>query len=330
MIVLAGALGNCSSGSGQIAGTSLQAALSHVADTPGNRASISYDDTSALVRLAGSGLGTTKGFALLRGWGAPSLTQLMVILTSDTGIDVFSEDYAISAGNPPQMLTLVHGGQDASLVTSRLAKLGWKQNGGTLTGPAFPAGGSGGASNYSLQMHVVQASGSDVTVGQSGANLSQIGSPSGSTLASDPLIAALASCLGDVFAAQVQVGGGLGGRNPVAVAVGVAAPASNSATPHAVACVAWPGQSGAAQYAADVRKALSGGESLATNRPFSALLSNTSVTSIGGSQNIVQWQGDTPGRADLIFQMYLDRDLPGLPYCARLPAAARTRVIGCA
>jgi hypothetical protein len=329
MIVLACSLGSCSSGSGAAGGTGLETALSHVADTPGTRTQISYDDTAALVRLSGTDPGSTKGFALLRGWGASSLATVMVYLAHDTGISLFGEDYAITAGNPPRALTLLHGGQNASLVTSSLTKLGWKQNGGMLVGPAFP-GGSGKASNYSLQLHVVQANGSDVTFGGSDADLSQIGSPSGSTLAGDPLIGALASCLGDVVAAQVQVGGDLGDGNPVAVAVGVAAPASNAATPHVVACVAWPGQAGAAQYAADVRKALSSGSSLATNQPFSALLSHPSVTSIGGSQNIVQWQADTPSRADLIFQMYVDRDLPGLPYCAKVPAAARSRVIGCA
>jgi hypothetical protein len=332
IIVLACSLGSCSSGSGgsgPIAGSSLQAALSHVADTPATRAAIAYDDTSALVQLAGTDPGATKGFAQIRGWGAASLADMMVSLSGDTGISVFGEDYSITAGNPPQALTLLHGGQDASLVTSSLTKLGWKQNGGMLVGPAYPAGGSGNATDYALQLHVVQASGSDLTFGGSAANLSQIGSPSGSTLAGDPLVAALASCLGDVVAAQVQVGGDLGGRNPVAVAVGVAAPASNAATPHAVACVAWPSQAGATQYAADARKALSSGSSLATNQPFSAVLANPSVTSIGGSQHIVQWQADTPGRADRIFQMYLDRDLPGLPYCARLPVAARSRIIGC-
>jgi hypothetical protein len=310
----------------------LEAALSHVADTSGNRAGISYDDTSALVGLAGSGLGATKGFALLRGYGA-SITDLMLFLPGDTGINVFSEDYAITAGNPPQAVTLLHGGQSASLVTSRMTKLGWKPNGGMLVGPPLSdTSGSGSASEteYVLQLHMVQASGSDVTFGQSAGNLSQIGSPSGSTLAGDPLISALASCLGDVVAAQVQVGGNLGGRKPVAVAIGVAAPASNSATPHAVACVAWQSQAGAAQYAAAARKALSSGGSIATNQPYSAVLSHTSVTSIGGSQNIVQWQADTPSRADVIFQMYLAMDLPGLPSCSRLPPAARGRVIGCA
>ena len=113
------------------------------------------------------------------------------------------------------------------------------------------------------------------------------------------------------------------------MAIGVRRPASNTATPHAVVCVAWSGQAAAAQYTADARKALSSGMSLATGQPYSDLLSHASVAGIGGSQNIVQWQADTPRRANQIFQMYLNRDLPALPSCARLPRAAASTVTGC-
>ena len=227
------------------------------------------------------------------------------------------------------MVTLLHGGQSASLVTSRLGQLGWKQDNGVLVGPPGLGGGSEATALYALHMHVVRADGSDVRLGQSGASSGQLGSPSGPTLASDPLISALAGCLGDVVAAQVQVGGQFGGRDPVAVAVGVRTPASDTATPRAVACVAWSSQAGATQYTADARKALSSGTSFATNQPYADLLSHGSVTSIGGSQNIVQWQADAPRRADQIFQMYLNSDLPALPSCARLPKAAQSHVIGC-
>jgi len=331
VIALASTLGGCSGGSGAggPGGTGLDAALAKVADTPVTRAAVAYDDTAALVKLAGASPGATKGFALLRGYGASSLMALAVQLTSDTGINVFSEDYAISAGNPPQVVTLLHGGQSAPVVTSRLGKLGWKQASGALLAPALSTSGSQFTAMYTLQMHVVRADGSDVRLGGSGASPGQLGQPSGATLASDPLISGLAGCLGDVVAAQVQVGGQLGGRSPVAMAAGVAAPASNAATPHAVVCVAWSSPAAAAQYTADAREALSSGTSLATRQPYSDYLQHGSVTSIGGSQNIVQWQADTPRRADQIFQMYLTRDLPALPDCTRRPAAARGRVIGC-
>jgi hypothetical protein len=330
-VVLACALAGCSGGSGQgrSGGTGLDAALANVANTPVTRAQVAYDDTAALVKLSGASPGTVQGFAVLRGWGASSLMGLAVQLSGDTGINALNQDYAISAGNPPQTVTLLYGGQSASLVTSRLGKLGWKQGNGVLVGPSALGGGSAASAQYALQMHVVRADGSDVRLGQSGASSGQLGSPSGSTLASDPLISALAGCLGDVVAAQVQVGGQLGGRKPAAVALGVRTPASNAATPHAVVCVAWSSQSGATQYTADARKALSSGTSSATNQPYADLLSHGSVTSIGGSQNVVQWQADTPRRADQIFQMYLSQDLPALPSCARLPKAAQRRLIGC-
>jgi hypothetical protein len=332
LLVLACTLGGCSgaSNSGATGGTGLDAALSHVADTPATRVQVSYDDTAELVKLSGNDPGSTKGFAGLLGLGSGALVDLYASLASDTGISLLREDYAVTAGNPPQALTLLHGGQDATLVTSRLTKLGWKQGSGMLTGPSSPAGDSQAAFLYALQLHVVRAGGADVAFGGSGADLGNIGSPPGSTLAGDPLVSALADCLGDVVAAQVFVGGDLGGRNPVAVAVGVRTPASDAATPRAIACVAWQSQAGAAQYATDARKALSSGLSLATNQPYSAQLAHPSVTNVGGSQHLVQWEADTPGRASLIFQMPLDRDLPGLPYCARLPTAARSRVIGCA
>lgn len=328
-VFLAGALGGCSSG-GASGGDSLDAALTHVADTAVTRSQIAYDNTSELVKLSGSGPGATKGFGVLRGWGAPALGGYLPVVTGDTGISLLKEDYSITAGNPPQGVTLVNGGQSGSLVTSHLTKLGWKQNSGMLTGPPITGGGSQKAALYALPMHVVRTTGSDVTFGGSGANLSQIGTPHGSTLASNPVIKALASCLGDVVAAQIGVGGDLGGAHPVAVAIGIRTPSSNSATPRAVACVAWSSQAGATQYTAQARKALSSGLSVATNQPFSALLSHPSVTDIGGSQHVVEWQADTSSRADLIFQMYEQMDLPALPNCTRLPPAARSRVIGCA
>ncbi len=261
--------------------------------------------------------------------GAGSLVDLYVTLSGDTGINLLHEDYAITAGNPPQSVALLHGGQDASQVTSHLTKLGWKQASGTLTGPSSPAGGGEAAAEYMLQLHKVRPDGTDVAFGGSRADLGNIGSPSGSTLAGDPVVGALANCLGDVVAAQFSVGGDLGGRNPVALALGIRTPASNTATPQAVVCVAWPSQAAAAQYAADARKALSSGQSATMKQPYSALLTHTSVTSVGGGQNLIQWQADTPGRASLIFEMLFSRDLPGLPDCTRLPAAARSHVIGC-
>src|SRR5262249_643396 len=80
----------------------------------------------ARVSVSCASPGPTKACARLRGYGAPPLRELATQMPGDPGITVFNEDYALSAGTPPQMVTLLHGGQSASLVTSRLGKLGWK------------------------------------------------------------------------------------------------------------------------------------------------------------------------------------------------------------
>ncbi len=64
LLTCAAAGGSSSPGNGP---TRLDAALSHIADTPGTRASIAFDDTARLVQLSGTSPGTTKGFAVLRG-----------------------------------------------------------------------------------------------------------------------------------------------------------------------------------------------------------------------------------------------------------------------
>jgi hypothetical protein len=177
----------------------------------------------------------------------------------------------------------------------------------------------------------VRASGSDAALGGSTANLSEVGTVSGQTLASDPLISALASCLGNVVAADIATASdhiSLGGKNPVAVAVGVLQPSSATATAQAVTCVAWPSAGAAGAYEKDVRQALAG-RSIQTLQPFSSLLVHPSVSSLGDSQHIVRWQARTPGQASLVLQMTEDYGLPALPNCARLTHAAAAQVIGC-
>ena len=318
----------CSSGSGSaaVSGT-LGTALGHVADTANNRGSIYFDDTAELYRLTGPSPNYGKGFAPLIGWGASDAGQYQQVLSGDTGIDLSKESWAISAGLPPAMATLVDGGQDASLITSRLTRLGWKQAGGSLAGPS-PTAASGNGAYYALFMATVRASGADVAFGGSGASLAQVGSPSGATLASNPQVSALASCLGSVVAAFIQVGGNLGGRSPSGLALGVRTPVSNTATPQAVACVAWPTQAAADQFATDVRDALSTGKSAARNESYATLLPHSSVTIAGGGQNIVQWQASMPGALE-VFQMLEARDLPALPDCGRLRAFHTPGVYGC-
>jgi hypothetical protein len=326
--VLVTVAAGCSSGGSGSSG--LETALARVSDTANNRDAIYYDNTAELVSLAGSSLSVeSKGYGQLRGMGASSLLIFMNTLPSDTGINLFDENYAISAGNPPATVTLVAGGQDASLVTGRMTKLGWKKDAdGTLTGPSpLTAPGNGG--EYAISMGKVRAENSDVLAGGSGANLSQIGSPSGRTLADDPDINALAGCLGNVAAAVMY-----GGPQTVItaasteVAVGISQPASATATPHAVVCVSWPSQAAADTYASNVRKALSTGLSPQLNERFSAILPHATVTSVGGDAHVVEWQAG-PSNVEAVFDMLNVGGLPALPNCSKLTAAEKAQIIGC-
>ena len=334
VLVLAGA--GCSGGPAGSGGNSLKAALSHVADTASTRSEIWYDDTAELARVAvrnpAPSPKTVRGFAGLRELGAPTIADYLYSLRSDTGISLLSEDYAISAGHPPEILTLLDGGQDAARVTSRLARQGWKRGSGGLAAPP-QSSASASALKYALAMVHVRPSGPNVAFGGYGADLSEIGAPPGPTLAGDSRISALADCLGNVVAAAILSGGRLGGKNPAAVAAGVRPPGANTAVAHAVVCVAWPSQAQAARFTADLRRALSAGLSPATNERYSALLGHASVTDVGGSQHVIRWQADTPGyAASRIFLMLESTDLPALPDCGRLsnlPPGARAHVAGC-
>ena len=310
------ALAGCSSGAGTMSRSgTLNGALAHVADTANNRSAIYFDDTAELYRLTGPSPDYGKGFGVLIGWGASSITEYALSLPADTGIDLFKESFAITAGSPPATLTLIDGGQDASLVTSRMTRLGWKPGGGALAAPS-PAAAWVNGINYALPMTTVRADGANAAFGGAGAELSQIGSPTGATLASDPEVSALASCLGTVVAAEFSADHEVGGKRPAALAAGVRTPASGTDTPRAVACVEWPTEDAASQYAAALRRALSTGKSV-TGEPYATLLTQSNVTAIGGQLHIVQWTASTPARADQVFQLLEDSDLPGLSTCAR-------------
>jgi hypothetical protein len=327
--VLVAVTAGCSSGGS--GGSGLETALARVSDTANNRDAIYYDNTGELVSLVGSSLSAeSKGYGQLRGMGALNIAAYMTTLPGDTGINLFAENYAISAGgNPPATVALVAGGQDASVVTGRLLKLGWKKGAnGTLTGPP-PLTAQGNGASYAISMAKVQAANSDVLYGGSSANLSQIGSPSGATLASDPGISALAGCLGNVVAAAMYGGPDTSvTAAPTEVAVGVSQPSSATATPHAVVCVSWPSQAAANTYAANLRKVLSAGLSPELNERWSVILPHATVTSVGGDTHVVEWQAD-PSNAETVFIMLNDAGLPALPDCSKMTALQAAQIIGC-
>jgi hypothetical protein len=308
-----GALAGCGSGGGVApgGGAGLEAALSRVADTSGNRDFITYDDTAALVKLTGKTL-SASGYAELIGNGTGGLIAYASTVQSLAGINLLGEQYGISAGLPPATVGVVAGGQNAALVTRKLTAQGWKRQGQRLI--MLPLnlnntldGDTGG------MLSQVQPTGSDVVFGLPKANLSQAGTPAGETLAQDPRISALANCLGNVVAADITTDYPFSTLKPVAVAIGVTEPPSNAAVAHAVVCVAWSSSGTATRYTSALRQALSSGSSPRTHQRWSAILRDASVTTIGGSQNLVEWQAQTPQGVLTVLGMLETADLPGLP-----------------
>jgi hypothetical protein len=307
--VLFGVMALSAGCSGGGTGGGLETALARIQDTPAHREYIVYDNTAELVSLVGKGVRTDPtGFRALRGMGAPQL--LASVVSPDTGLNMFAESYAITVGSRP-LLTLIAGGQDAARVTGAMTKLGWKKSAdGTLTAP--PESSSGDAGQWTDIMTKVHAVNSDVLVGGSGstnADLGQIGSPPGPTLADDPVTKGLAGCLGNVVAATIyrSVGAGADG-----LGVGITTPPRATAVPHAEVCVSWPNQAAADAYAAKARK----------------YLTHATVTNVGGDTHVIKWEADSPN-VQTAFNMLLNFELPGPPDCAKLTPAARKGVIGC-
>lgn len=350
MVLLAGlapAVAGCSGGpvdassTREGTGASLLTALAHVADSASSRSWIWYDDTAAIAQTAGTGSRPgyqPKGFGSLRGIGTGTSTLESAQAAKDTGINIYNEGYSITAGTLPKAMTLIHGGQNPVAVNVSLAALGWQDNRGTLQAPPpsvdmeEPVDSAIARRSYAFTLNQVKPSGPDVKFGNSGTNLDAIGSPSGPTLASDPLIGALANCLGDVVAAEFNVHGSYYGqrvgRGPVEVAIGVLRPASNTATPRTVVCAAWPSENAAKRYAGDVQQAISTETPIAGKQSYSTTFTNVTVTRVGGGQHIVQWQADTRAGVGTVFGMMQLFELPALPSC-QLAREAHVRPIGC-
>ena len=312
------------SGSG---GTALEGALARISDTPGHQSAISYDNTAKLVPLAGTGASAlAKGYWQLRNLGTGEFISLdpPSSISRDTGINELSASYAVSAGPPSSQMTLIAGGQDGSLVTAKLEKLGWKaSSGGVLAGPPTSSA-SAATFRFAESMQRVRTANSDVLYGSDSGD--QVGSPAGTTLAGDPGIRALADCLGNVVAAMMFSGADAHiTAAPTEVALGLGEPATANATPQLVACVSWPTQQAADAYAATVKRALATGTSIA-NFPerYSALLRDPKVTSVGGPAHVIEWQA-TPADVAQLLQMKQYEDVPALPACGQLAQAVGMR-----
>ncbi|MBT8225708.1 MAG: hypothetical protein HKP61_03695 [Dactylosporangium sp.] len=285
----------------------LRQALDRVASNADTRIRISYGDVAGLVAIAGKAWDAQAGFAPLRTMGADQIGPYVQNAVDETGIALLSADYAVSAGGGSTAVGLLSGGQNDGRISDTLTQLGWTGDNDHLTAPETVS--EAAARPYAQILAQVKADGDDVIYGQRGAKLSTAGDPSGKTLAEDARIGALADCLGDVVAAQIE---GVGGPNQrTAIAVGVRRPKDNDAVPNAVICTAWSKEEAAARYASLATAATSSGTST-TGTAYSELLRGALIERVGGDHNIVSLRADSPDNALLVFQLQARGDIPGL------------------
>ncbi|WP_154814101.1 hypothetical protein [Actinophytocola xinjiangensis] len=309
-----------------LGGSRLLLALDRVAATEDTRAWVTFDDTAALVELAGAEPGVDEGgHGSLRGYGAANLAPYVTVIEEQPGIALLDADFTVSAGQPPHLVGLVAGGQDGTRISEGLTGLGWTREEQTLVAPALGEVDDARFASLTLQLAKARAEGSDLVYGGVGADLARIGEPTGETLADDPRTRALSDCLGDVVVAAVATPNLRATPQPTAVAVGVRAPSANTDTPHAVVCTSWSSESDAEKHHSLLDKAMSDGASGATREPWSDLFADVTTDNLGGDQHVVSWDADTPGKPPtLVMNMLSKVDLPGFPCQGRMtPEMAR-------
>ncbi|MBN1174199.1 MAG: hypothetical protein JXA67_18655, partial [Micromonosporaceae bacterium] len=287
----------------------LQRALNRVALTEDTRTHISYGETAALVSLAGDDWSETKGFAELRTMGADQIGPYAMQAAEDIGIALAKADYAISAGSGAKSIGVISGGQQRDKVIGGLTRRGWTQQAADVLAAPESVAETAAVRQYVQMLGRVKIDDGDIMYGPSGTDLLAMGDPSGKALLDDARIAALADCLGDVVAAEIEAVSGPNGRS--AIAIGVRRPKNNSATPNSIICTAWSGSSESSRYASLASAALNSGKAT-TGQAYSEVLRGAVVEPKGGRDNIVSLHGDTPDGPLVAFQLYARGDVPGL------------------
>jgi hypothetical protein len=274
-------------------GTPFERALTRVDGPFAGR--VEFMDARGLATAAAGG----GPWAELVGATGGSLDSYRGALADVLDIDLSRADTVLAAGNPPQRVTLVAGGQDEARVRAAATAAGWTGDGELRLGltPAQP---------LSLVAGTLRPLGSDVAVGGPDAAVDVVDGP-GPTLADDDAVDAVTSCLGHVLVAVVASGAapgeplrGVGLRRDPAVA---------DAPPINVLCAVGDGATAVA-----ISEAMRLGRSARTGLPYSEYLSDPHVEELGGDPPVVRMVARTAagGPTTFLLQALEVGDLPGL------------------
>ncbi|WP_129667891.1 hypothetical protein [Phytoactinopolyspora endophytica] len=278
-------------------GTALRQALARLEATSATSQHISFGDAARIDEASG---GTFKGtWGSLTGWGADQLYPYREQLPDVLGIDLVASESLISVGQPPHVVSLIEGGQDADEITAAATASGWSGD-PVLTLEMDPS------QPVSVSAPNVQPVGSDAVVGGQSADLSVVDSGE-TSLADAPVIGELADCLGDVVAAQfIQA-------DPYPTGLGVRPDEDDPDTPVSVLCTMTTSVSDGERLAAEMDEAVTSGESALVSRPYADYFTNPDVEILEGEHIVRMEVTHTPDASAItIFQMAATRDLTGL------------------
>jgi len=291
----------------------LLGALGQVRATDSTRLYVEYGDLAAIRRLSGTDQDKTDRdrFLGISGTGFSNLAPSAVPMTEDLRFDPSAMDEALVAGQPPDWVGVLWGDYDVEALDRELADRGipsaaalggtrWRSGAdrelrveGPLTGIA-----------RTNELNNLRTAPDSFIYAPARAGLDWAVLPGADTLADDPVLAALAGCLGDVVAAVFV----RPEEDPTAYAVGVRAPSAAEVTD--VACLA-PTDAGTATRLRDrVEGELADGSAPSTRQPWSELLPDASVDVVDGA--VVRIEAKPVGPVGRVLQMLFNRDLAAL------------------
>lgn len=304
--VLAMAVSGCGSedgsGDGSGDGAALSVALGRIGAAAAASQYVAFGDVTAIDELSG---GTVDGpWGSLIGWGTGNTLAYQDMIHETLGIDTAAADIALTVGTPPTTLTLFQGGQDADSITASAQEAGW--SGDDVLSAELDA-----ANPLTVSIPTLRATGSDVVLGGTDADLSLVDSE-GDSLADDATLGPLADCLGEVTAALLI------GAETLPYGLAVRPAGDDNASPVGLMCVVTGSSDEAEQLGQTIVDDVESGTT-GEGRPYSDYFHEADMETLDEVVRVHLPHSDDAFGTTL-FQLADTSDLPGLGEDAVAPA----------
>lgn len=336
LAVAAGSAAACASsgtaggGSGGGGGsTAFKTALQNIHTTAQTSGYIEFGDTAQLTKLnGGTSLASSGPFTRILGIGSDNLVSYESVLPPLTGFAALSAASAIDVGSPPDAVGVLYGSYDPAAIGAKLRAWGYhsqdrgdgvtawiveddhkmdpsKLDPTTGIGPGMPGG----------WLNVIWVSKSRIAYAGATSDLAAALPAQSKPLSDDPVVGALADCLGPAVVAIVLTDPKqINAKGVSAVAFGVTATSASDVREEI--CASATDAAGAQAIATGFTKAVTGGQDFVTNQPWAKLLADPQTKVIGGPQNVAQLSAAPAaggqGNAGLVVNLVEQNDFAGL------------------